>query len=368
MTDVSYSRRQLVEAGKLLAGRLDLTEEAREAFRIAHAWRAAHVEPMHRLRQQLAGRARNLSASITAARLKRMQSIRRKLARGPQTLLQMQDLAGCRAILPTRVDVERLVERYRSDPLHYVIAREQDHFYRSKADGYRSYHMVLKPTTVDRVDGRQQVEIQFRTRLQHAWATAVEAVGLVRGEDLKGGSGDESWRRFFRLMSADIALSEGCEPGDGAPHDQADVTAELRDVAARLNAVRTLQNFNLAITQAIEQPRFGDRYFLIEYRTATRSIRVTPHASLPTRHLALEQDDSDSVSTVVVEVDRVEDLKDAYPNYFLDLGLFIEHLEGALNPMTRRAVENGNGAAAATIRPGTWRPNLDWLRDWTRRA
>jgi ppGpp synthetase/RelA/SpoT-type nucleotidyltranferase len=72
---------------------------------------------MHRLRQQLAGRARG-TGSITAARLKRMESIRRKLARGPHTLLQMQDLAGCRVIVPTMTEVARLVDRYRSDPLY----------------------------------------------------------------------------------------------------------------------------------------------------------------------------------------------------------------------------------------------------------
>ena len=34
------------------------------------------------------------------------------------------------------------------------------------------------------------VELQIRTRLQHAWSTAVEAVGLCRGEHMKGGEGE----------------------------------------------------------------------------------------------------------------------------------------------------------------------------------
>lgn len=374
MSDLPYSRNQIVGAGKLLSGRVQLSDEAREAFRIAHAWRSAHVEPMHRLRQQLSGRARG-TGSVTAARLKRMQSIRRKLARGPHTLLQMQDIAGCRIIVPTMVDVARLVERYRSDPVHYAIGREQDHIARPKPDGYRSHHMILKPTLVDGEAGRQQVEVQFRTRLQHAWATAVEAVGLVRGEDLKGGDGDATWRRFFRLASADVALAEGCDPGEGAPSSQSDVTIELRDLAGRLDALRTLRNYNLAISQAITQPRLGDRYFLIEYRTSSRSIRVTPHATLPSGQLEMERADSDSVSTVVVEVDRMDDLKTAYPNYFLDLGLFIEHLDTALDPRLRRSPRIGEIDDASCVMPGVrrdpggWRPNLTWLRDrtWRRR-
>lgn len=371
MNDLPYTRSQIVAAGKLLGGRVQLSDEAREAFRIAHAWRSAHVEPMHRLRQQLSGRARG-TGSVTAARLKRMESIRRKLARGPHTLLQMQDLAGCRVIAPTMADVERLVERYRSDPLHYAVGREQDHITKPKPDGYRSHHMILRPTLSDGEAGRQQVELQFRTRLQHAWATAVETVGLVRGEDLKGGRGDPAWRRFFRLASADIALNEGCDAGEGAPASQQEVTAELRDLVAELDAMSTLQNYNLAISQAIVQPGLGDRYYLIEYRTASRTIRVTPYATLPSRQLELERADSDSVSTVVVEVDRMEDLKTAYPNYFLDVSLFIDHLTTALAPGLRQPpaiVATGDHVDASLSRakadPGGWRPNLDWLRDRT---
>jgi hypothetical protein len=367
MLDLPYTRRQIIDAGKKLSQRLELNDESREVFRIAHAWRASHVDPMHRLRSQLAARARSMSASVTAARLKRMQSIRRKLARGPQTLLQMQDLAGCRAILPTVSDVQRLIDRYRDEPHRYAIGREQDHFTRSKPDGYRSHHLILRPTLEDGSPGRQQIEIQLRTRLQHAWATAVEAVGAIRGEDLKAGQGNASWLRFFRLMSADIAISEGFDPGEGAPATQSDITSELQDLSRRLDAVRTLQDYNLAISQVIEQPLFNARFFLIEYKTSTLSIRVTPYSTLPSSQLALEQADSDSVSTVVVEVDRVEDLKEAYPNYFLDVGLFIAQLENALNPARRGLINPHDAIGVQPTAPGAWRPNLEWLREWTRR-
>jgi hypothetical protein len=89
----------------------------------------------------------------------------------------------------------------------------------------------------------------------------------------------------------------------------------------------------------------------------------------------MEQGDSDTVSTVLVEVDRVEDLKTAYPNYFLDVSLFIDHLNEALDPSLRAqrmaasvlAVTPLDLPVQKSVTAGGWRPNLDWMRQWSRR-
>ena len=47
--------------------------------------------------------------------------------------------------------------------------------------------------------GRAKVELQLRTRLQHAWATANEIVGTFRREELKSGEGGPDWLRYFVL-------------------------------------------------------------------------------------------------------------------------------------------------------------------------
>ena len=56
----------------------------------------------------------------------------------------------------------------------------------------------------------KRIELQVRTRLQHSWATAVEAVGLFRGEELKNHKGSEEWLRLFKLLSAEFAEAERC--------------------------------------------------------------------------------------------------------------------------------------------------------------
>jgi hypothetical protein len=350
----SSSKSQIVKAGKTLAGTItSIDDEVRAAFRIAHDWRREHVVPMHRLRGQLSGRVRAMRCDgTTAARLKRMQSIRKKLSRTHHTLYQMQDLAGCRAIVGNMNDVAALLARYRDEQTGYAILREDDHIIRPKPSGYRSHHLVLKPEIPDGAEfGRQYIELQIRTRLQHAWATAVEAVGLARAEDLKGSRGNADWLRFFRLMSAEFAREEGCPIGDDVPRSAAERVAELRGLNGRLNAVMTLENFNSAISETAGNYSPSDRYFLIHYDSSERTVRVTSHPSIPNGYETLENRDSDSVSTVLVEVDRVEDLKQAYPNYFLDVKLFTDRLRAIVYDQE-------------TELPRTGRPNMSWLTDW----
>ena len=59
----------------------------------------------------------------TVARLKHMPSIRRKLRDQPWKLNQIQDLAGCRAILPNIEGVNALIDSLRRKPAH-IIYRE----------------------------------------------------------------------------------------------------------------------------------------------------------------------------------------------------------------------------------------------------
>lgn len=58
-------------------------------------------------------------------------------------------------------------------------------------------------------------ELQIRTKLQHAWATAVEAMGTFLGEALKAGHGPAAWRDFFATASAAIAHVESTPPVPG---------------------------------------------------------------------------------------------------------------------------------------------------------
>lgn len=210
-----YDLAHVKAAGELIATTMqwkpDTENAAREAFHIPNNWRETQACPMRSLRGSLRWYMHAYDIEgVSVARLKRMQAIRRKLARSPIKLHKLQDLGGCRAILATLSDAQKLVSLSRK--CRHEIRSESDYITQPKADGYRCHHLMFN--YVGRGERRiytgKRIEVQIRTRLQHSWATAVESVGLFRGEYLKGSMGSEKWLRLFKLMSAEFALFEDC--------------------------------------------------------------------------------------------------------------------------------------------------------------
>jgi hypothetical protein len=366
--------KQVLRAGEALAGDLPWTDETAEAvqevFKIANNWRDSHAYPMRRMRYELLGQIRKLQLKgITAARLKRMQSIRSKLRKIRINLNQIQDLAGCRAILPTMKDVNLLIEALRQNSAH-TLHSENNYINNPKPDGYRCHHMVFKfrgSGGDDVYDGRR-VEVQIRTRLQHSWATAVEAVGLFRGEDIKGGQGNPEWRRLFELMSMEFAVAEGCI-GSVDPLARKARVAEIKRLNASLQAANTLEN----LTQAVKftdsyllDPLSKPEYYLIQYDNISNVVHVEPYkgailsvASYHNAELSDNRSGRDSINTVLVEVDKIENLKEAYPNYFGDVLLFKRNLK---NITYGKDAKEYTLPRQETVRPAPREtPDLSWF-------
>lgn len=359
----NHSKSEIVAAGKMLRGNiiLPVNEDALEAFRIAHNWRSSYALVMHRVRHELRGKVvRQGGHGLTAARLKRMTSIRRKLSKGNISLYQIQDIAGARAILPTMKDVERVTRYYLDGDTPHAVIRAYDYIDAPKADGYRSRHIVLKfnGQGEDAAYNRQFVEIQLRTEKQHAWATAVEAVGLVRNENLKAGDGSAKWLRFFALMSSEIAEREYYDISSSLRGNQKERREELRELNAALNAVNELQGYNQALAYTDRIDASTGRYFLINFHKASRKVTVSPHNRFREGGAEYNRQDRDLSETnaVLVEVDRVGDLKAAYPNYFLDVKTFVQECLLSIDPDTPNKLTAKKDATGID--------DLSWLSTW----
>jgi hypothetical protein len=335
---LEYSKKDVVRAGNALREALiwgpDTKAEIEKVFSIANSWRASHAFPMARMRAELHGRMSALKLKgLTAARLKQMPSIRGKLHRIDSNLRQLQDLGGCRAVVPTIEEARQLASDILARSAH-TLKREDSYMDSPRDSGYRSHHLVFafapRDCSESGYEGRL-IELQIRSRLQHAWATAVEAVGLYRGESLKAGTGSAGWLRLFELMSLEIAASEGCLYAQDGSNSR---VQEIVDLDASLGASQTLDNLSVAVhslEHIARDPNHKPKYCLIKYDHTLKKVGVSYLAKPENIGGALEHGDENGIdiarySSVVVEMDKIENLKSAYPNYFGDVQLFKSNL------------------------------------------
>ncbi|QYM72883.1 RelA/SpoT domain-containing protein [Pseudochrobactrum sp. Wa41.01b-1] len=331
-----FSTGDLKRAGKMLAQDIpydaDELVEVIRLFKISYNWRNSHAYPMHRVRHELMGNIRkNKKVGITSARMKRMKSIRRKLSGSTTKLHQMQDLCGCRAIMSTLDEMKVLVAMYYNGGTAHSVQWSKDYVEAPKTSGYRGHHLIIefqaKPHEVQY--DKRRVEIQIRTKLQHAWSTAIEAVGMVRKEELKSGEGCPRWLRLFALMSSEFAEEENCPIVPDTPTEARLRRAELIALGKELDAVKFLETLNQAVKYTESYVGKHSNYFLIQYDSVNKDIRVRGYSRVGSAADAYSGEEStrSGVNSVLVEVDKAENLREAYPNYFLDVQMFTDRLK-----------------------------------------
>lgn len=341
-----YSRRAVDRAGATLSAQTASATERREAIAVMNNWRAAHAVPLNAIQMNLRNYARAVSEdAFVAQRLKRRESIEAKLSRGPNMRLsQMQDIGGCRSVVPSADDVDAVFLRFVNSRAKHDLTRADDYLERPRDSGYRGIHLVYRYRTQSArnqpYDGLR-VEVQIRSQLQHSWATAVETVGLFSGEALKSGRGDEDWQRFFALMGTEIAFSERLPPVPGTPSDRETLRRELRSVARAVDAVGRLQAYGNTLRVLQGDVRNGQaayfHIFLERHGDGGGEVRWNEYSGRERDEAFRAYEDVESAlqifpgaETVLVQVSSVEALRRAYPNYFADTRSFVAEVRKAI--------------------------------------
>jgi hypothetical protein len=181
------------------------------------------------------------------------------------------------------------------------------------------------------------IEVQIRSRLQHAWATAVETVGTFISQALKSSQGADDWLRFFALMGSEIALQETTPTVPGTPSSQTELRAELRDCACRLDVTTRLRTYGHTLRRlggANADSRA--KYFLLTLNAPEGTLDIRRYQKREIERASEEYQaveraivDSPGVDAVLVSVESIKALKRAYPNYFLDTTGFRRLVEQA---------------------------------------
>ncbi len=200
------------------------------------------------------------------------------------------------------------------------------------------YHLIYKYVSDrNRIYNDLKIEVQLRTQLQHAWATAVETVGTFTQQALKSSSGEKSWLRFFALMGSVIAERERSPLIPATPTDRDELLQDLRTLAVKLDVVERLHIYqqSLRVPEVIQEPNVA--FYLLELDRSNTSIRIyvfrrEEWPAAVTKYMEIERSFADAGTTdaVLVSVDSLRDLRRAFPNYFLDTEKFIEVVTKAI--------------------------------------
>lgn len=199
---------------RLTADDMTLLDSYRRAFR------PAFEAVVDRIRSELALEVSGRPAKSTTA-------IVDKLKRGSMRLTQMQDIAGCRILVPDIGAQDKLVVVLSGMFDATVIDRRV-----KPSHGYRAVHVVVKSADFP-------VEIQIRTDSQHVWAQLSEKLADIHGISTKYGGGPDFIRKPLSALSRLIEDLELHPNADDHPFgSDIQLNVEIRRLANLMIALR----------------------------------------------------------------------------------------------------------------------------------
>ena len=336
---VEYSRSQIIKAGKIIKKDDSKIEQIIDATQVIDNWRAAHAYPLHVIYMHLRRMVSNHTDIVVAERLKRLDSIINKLKREPNmSLWTMQDLGGCRFIVPTVNEVFIYANKYKNSRIRHLFVGSYDYISTPKRSGYRSLHLVFEYHSDYNEDynNNMLIELQFRTHLQHLWATAVETMGIFTKQALKAGQGNDDIKRFFVLVSSLFALKEKTPVVPGTSDDPQELVPEIAEINSRQHFIGMLSAIRVAVDNQTGTEFGHEGYYILILNYDTHRLRIkyfkpSQADQANTTYAQIEGTRAESqIDAVLVSVSSFQTLRAAYPNYFSDIGEFIDILKGYL--------------------------------------
>lgn len=328
-----FNKSAINQAGRVLARANPNDKDLPWAYEVLANWRACHGYPINTFQALLRKRVKAIdSKALVAQRLKRAPSVVAKLQRfATMNLSQMQDIGGLRAVVSSVALVRKLENEYRATKFKHTLVSSKDYIANPKEDGYRSIHLIYRyANDAARKYNGLLLELQFRTKLQHAWATAVETMSTFLGQALKFGRGERPWREFFEIASAAFTFIERTAPVPGyASLSKEEVFLRAREVENDLQVLFKLRGFAIA-TNKITTEKGAGSYHLIVLDSANKTVTIQPFPKTQLEQANIEYakveertQRGEQVEAVLVSAGPIEALKKAYPSYFLDAEQFV---------------------------------------------
>jgi len=336
------SKKQINKAGKILAENKPNGISIEQAIALVDKWRACHAYPINTFQATLRRKLNKFTNSpIVAQRLKRMPTIIGKLKKNhSMQLTTMQDIGGIRAVMNSIDDVYKLASEYREESrFAHELKKENDYISKPRdEDGYRSLHLIYryKNKKIPEYDGLL-LELQIRTKLQHAWATAVETMGTFLGQALKSRQGDRAWLDFFALVSSAFAhIEESALIPKHATKSKKETFIAVAKMNEELKVLDKIKGYSVAVNEIVKR---GDSdkswsYHLIILNSIEKNVQIKPYkregfkqAIADYGKVEEQAAKGEKIEAVLVSAGPLATLRQAYPNFFLDISDFVKHIE-----------------------------------------
>jgi putative GTP pyrophosphokinase len=348
------SKSRVNKAGERVRGKTYTEED----LVVIDEWRAAHRSVLNTFQAILRTRTKG-SGTVVAQRHKRKLTIFDKLLRFPSMQLsRMDDIAGCRLIFQNIKDLTAFREKLHKARFNHKRkndALKYDYIAAPKRTGYRGIHDVYEYDVNSNVGRRLAglfVEIQYRTRVQHAWATAVEVIGFITESQPKFEKGDRRYEEAMAYASEILARVFEKRKGPFPMLSNREVVESFLRLDSDLALLATLRGLNSA-NETVSDNRNMILIFTPGQTLETRTFRDSPEAIRTLFELEKQLPESD---IVLVRADKSDDVRLAFKNYFSDAQDFIDMVESGCTQLSHSMLGALAGKGSVTGRRSVSNP------------
>lgn len=318
-----------------------------EDYLVIEEWRAAHRSVLNTFQAILRNRTRDSKITV-AQRHKRRSTIFDKLMRFPEMqLARMDDVAGCRLIFQDIASLNIFRTTFHKARFHHKRKNESNKYNyieKPKNTGYRGIHDVYS-YDVNSATGMNLkgllVEIQYRTTVQHAWATAVEVIGFITENQPKFEKGDDRYNNAMALASEILARAFENEKGPFPEKSDIEVVQEFLAFDEALGLLNVLRGLNTARAEVSE----NRNSILIFHESSELEVRTYRSATEALAALFELEKELPGTDVVLVKADTSEEVRFAFKNYFSDARDFISLVEDGCHNLSGKKQINAKSRA-----------------------
>lgn len=339
MTDFpGGSKSRVNRAGENIRNRCETSDD----LRVIDEWRAAHRNVLNTFQATLRIKTRG-TGIVVAQRHKRKSTIFGKLLRLPgMQLARMDDVAGCRLIFGSigeLYDFRKSFHKARFRHERRNDVDKYDYIKHPKDTGYRGIHDVYS-YDVNSDAGKSLkgliLEIQYRTSIQHAWATTIEVIGFITESQPKFQEGDKRYQEAMALASEILARAFEDSKGPHPDMSDQDVVRSFLEKNHDLGLMNMLRGLNSADTEVSS----NRNTILLLSESGGLEVKTYRDSTDALKALFELEEAMPGRDIVLVKADTSEEVRFAFKNYFSDAQDFISLVDEGCEKLSGRNIHN----------------------------